>query len=230
MDEVAGRVLLIEDDEKLAALVARYLTDQGFAVGVEHRGDAAVARILAEQPDVVVLDLMLPGRDGLTVCREVRPAYTGGILVLTARGDDVDEVVGLELGADDYVTKPVRPRVLLARIRTLLRRTKGDASPGRRRIVLGRLALDSANREVTLDGEAVDLTTAEFDLLWYLASRAGEVVDRDRLYTDVRGIAWDGVDRSIDLRISRLRRKLGDEAGRIVKSVRGTGYLMATDP
>ena len=218
-------ILLVEDDEALAGLVATFLGDNGFRVSIEGRGDRAAARVFAERPDLVVLDVMLPGRDGHAVCRELRPRWRGPILVLTARGDEIDEVLALELGADDFMQKPVRPRVLLAHVRSLLRRGTPVAT-GKIRD-LGRLHVDPETRRVRLDGELVDLTTAEFDLLWALVERAGEVIERDDLYQRVRGIAWDGVDRSIDLRVSRLRRKLKDESQELIKSIRGTGYLLA---
>lgn len=223
----APTVLVVEDDAALATLVADFLSKNGLRASVEGRGDRAVARILAEAPDAVVLDWMLPGLDGLGVCRAVRPAYRGRILVLTARGDEIDEVLILEMGADDYMAKPVRPRALLARLGALLRRA-APAAP--KRLELGRLVVDPAGRSVWLDGAAIDLTTAEYDLLWVLVEHAGHVIERDALYEQVRGIAWDGLDRSIDLRVSRLRKKLGDEEKphRLIKSVRGTGYLLAT--
>jgi two-component system response regulator RstA len=224
------RVLLVEDDPKLSALVSQFLASNGIEVLVEDHGQRAVERILTERPDVVVLDVMLPGLDGLEVCRRVRDRFPGAILMLTARGDDVDEVVGLELGADDYMAKPVRPRVLLARLRSLLRRGPVAAS-AQRRIELGSLCMDAGNRTATLDGQPLELTTAEYDLLWFLACRAGEVLTREQLYLEVRGVAYDGIDRSIDLRISRLRRKLGEgQRPARIKSVRGTGYMLVADP
>jgi two-component system response regulator RstA len=235
--------LLVEDDERLAALVREYLVGHGFAVSVEGRGDTAPSRILLEQPDLVILDLMLPGQDGLEVCRQVRAQYRGGILMLTARGDEVDEVVGLELGADDYLPKPVRPRLLLARVNTLLRRLRSSAAApssalasearpfdeAPQRVTVGPLTIDAAARGVWMAGAAVQLTTAEFDLLWLLATRAGEVLSREDIYQALRGIEYDGLDRSIDLRVARLRKKLGEDATEpmLVKSIRGVGYLLA---
>jgi two-component system response regulator RstA len=230
-----ARVLLVEDDAKLAALVQEFLEASGYDVGVEPRGDRAPARILAERPDLVILDLMLPGLDGLAICREVRPRFDGAILMLTARGEETDEIVGLELGADDYLAKPVRPRRLLARVNTLLRRvdrtsatTTGDGESHARRLTVGRLVVDAGNRQATMDGEVVSLTTAEFDLLWLLASHAGEVLSRDHIYRSLRGMEYDGLDRSMDLRVARLRRKLGDDGKQpsLIKSVRGAGYLL----
>lgn len=230
-----ARVLLVEDDVKLAALVREFLEASGFDVGVEPRGDRAPDRILTEQPDLVILDLMLPGLDGLAICRQVRPRFDGAILMLTARGEETDEIVGLELGADDYLAKPVRPRRLLARVNTLLRRvdrlsssSAGEDEVGARRLTVGRLVVDAGNRQAAMDGEHVTLTTAEFDLLWLLASHAGEVLSRDHIYRELRGMEYDGLDRSMDLRVARLRKKLGDDGKQpqLIKSVRGAGYLL----
>ncbi|PIE19796.1 MAG: DNA-binding response regulator [Proteobacteria bacterium] len=237
MGDSAQRILLVEDDERLASLVCEFLQSNGYVVSIEGRGDRAVGRILDELPNLVILDLMLPGRDGLEVCREVRDHYPGVILMLTARGEDVDEIVGLEIGADDYIAKPVKPRVLLAHIKSQLRRAerlvdedgqgRGD---GAQRQVIGELVIDAGARTVQLGEQPIALTTAEFDLLWFLAKRAGEVVSRETIYSELRGIEYDGLDRSIDLRVARLRKKLGDDAKqpRLIKSVRGAGYLVAT--
>jgi len=238
---MAVRILLVEDDDKLSALIRDFLQTTGeFEVTIEPRGDRAPDRILGENPDLVILDIMLPGLDGLGVCKQVRDRYEGPILMLTALGDEVDEIVGLEVGADDYVAKPASPRKLLARVRTLLRRTApaapaagaGAAARDDRRLEIGDLVVDAINRDVTLGGAPVELTTAEFDLLWLLARHAGETLSRDRIYEELRGIEWDGLDRSIDLRVARLRKKIGDDAQhpRRIKSVRGVGYLLAVAP
>lgn len=237
MESAAGiRILLVEDDFKLAALVCEFLTSKGFTVDVEPRGDKAPDRIIDENPDLVILDLMLPGMDGLSVCRKVRPVYPGPIMMLTALSDEVDEIVGLEVGADDYVAKPVKPRLLLARIQNLLRRTNVTVEEkpihAEKLIVVDNLVIDPRRRAVELGSQELELTTAEFDLLYYLAERVGQVIERDTIYRDLRGIEWDGLDRSIDLRIARLRAKIGDDArhpGRI-KSVRGSGYLLVEKP
>jgi two-component system response regulator RstA len=222
-----ANILLVEDDAKLAGLVAEYLEGEGFSVSLEERGDTAVGRILAEHPEIVVLDLMLPGLDGIEVCRRVRPDYPGYILMLTAKSEEIDEMLGLEVGADDYVAKPVRPRLLAARLRALLRRT-GRSQPAPFRAVGGRLVIDLQRRAVTVDGAGVELTSGEFELLAYLAERTGDTVDRDALYEGVRGVPYDGLDRSIDLRIARLRKKLGDDGKHpaTIKSVRGRGYML----
>jgi two-component system response regulator RstA len=189
-----------------------------------------VERSVREQPDLVVLDVMLPGVDGLTICRTVRDRYGGPILMLTARGDDIDQVLGFELGADDYVAKPAAPRVLLARISALLRRATAQA-PASQRLSFGDLVVDARTREVHRAGVELPLTTAEFDLLWLLASRAGEVLSRQTILDALRGINYDGLDRSIDVRISKLRQHIGDNprTPTRIKTVRGTGYLFAPD-
>ncbi|MCG8634245.1 MAG: winged helix-turn-helix domain-containing protein [Desulfobacterales bacterium] len=226
------RILLVEDDLRLAALVSEYLGKQEYEMEVEHNGDKAVQKIIQGKPDLVILDLMLPGKDGFSICRDVRHSYKGPILILTAREDDMDQVVGLELGADDYVKKPVEPRVLLARIRALFRRSLPAAGPEQlTELRFGELFLCSSSRNVTLGEEAVDLSTTEFDLLWLLASKAGEVLDRDLLCQTVKGVEYDGIDRSIDVAVSRLRKKLKDnpEHPDRIKTVWGSGYLFVSD-
>tara|TARA_A100001037_G_scaffold301306_1_gene330522 strand:- start:435 stop:1136 length:702 start_codon:yes stop_codon:yes gene_type:complete len=223
-------ILLVEDDLELAELTKERLEREGFRVLHEENGQIAAETITREQPDIVVLDIMLPGMDGFDVCRAVRPGYTGPILILTARDDDLDEILGLELGADDFVTKPVKPRLLLARVRALLRRSKSSPSPLRaEKMVVGELTVDGTRREAEIAGAQIELTTTEFDLLSYLTSRAGEVVSRQDIYQTLFQYDYDGLDRSVDVYISRLRQKLGDnpEAPHYIKTVRGVGYLMA---
>lgn len=228
------RILLVEDDDRLAELTAEYLRKNDFEVAIESRGDTAEARILADRPELVVLDIMLPGQDGFAVCRAIRPKYDGIILMLTARDEDIDQILGLELGADDYITKPVPPRVLLARIKALLRRAgtsaeeNGDGAT-MESLTFGNFSISQHTRSATLAGEAIDLTTAEFDLLWLLAKHAGAILSRDDLLQQLRGIGFDGLDRSIDARISRLRKKLNDdpENPTRIKTVRGKGYLFS---
>lgn len=218
------RVLFVEDDQRLAKLMAEYLEHNGLEVNIERDGSRAAARILESKPDLVILDVMLPGEDGLSICRRVRPDYHGPILMLTARGDEIDQVVGLEVGADDYVPKPTTPRLLLARIRALLRR--GRPAEGSTRHEVGDLVIDRSSREVCIGGKPIELTTAEFDLLWHLAENAGRPVPRDELFQSLRGIEYDGLDRSMDVRISKLREKLGSCSVQI-KTVRGVGYLLS---
>jgi two-component system OmpR family response regulator len=228
------RILLIEDDVQLASLVSEYLREHEFQVNVEHRGDSGAERILRDAPDLVVLDVLLPGLNGMAVCRQVRAQYSGPILMLTARDDNVDEIIGLELGADDYVKKPVEPRLLLARIRALLRRTGQNSVTNAAEpkcISFGSFSIDQTARRVTLGGESIELTTGEFDLLWLLASAAGTVLSRDMVLASLRGIDYDGLDRSIDIGISRLRAKLQDTTTppMRIKTVRGKGYLFVAD-
>jgi two-component system response regulator RstA len=225
-----GRVLLVEDSARLAQSIRDYLERHGFEVAVEGDGAAAVGRFERVKPDLVILDLMLPGRDGLAICRDLRRLHRVPILILTAKSESIDQVLGLEMGADDYVVKPAEPRVLLARVEALLRRVRGAAAEAREaRLVAGRVEIDGARRSATLDGRPVDLTTGDFDILWLLASRQGSVVTRDEILRVVRGIDYDGLDRSIDARICRLRRKLQEAGGAesMIKTVRLRGYLFA---
>jgi DNA-binding response OmpR family regulator len=224
-------ILLVEDDLRLAELVSRYLESNGFSVAIASRGDEVVATVEREPPDLVILDLGLPGEDGFTVCRQLRLNYTHPILILTARDSDIDHVLGLELGADDYVVKPVEPRVLLARIGALLRRSRAPLGPDRKTLQFGRLVINTTSRSVHLDGHAVALSGNEFDLLVYLASHAGEIQSRETLFKDLFKREYDGMDRMLDIRISRLRRKLGDEAetAERIKTIWGQGYLFVPD-
>jgi two-component system OmpR family response regulator/two-component system response regulator RstA len=225
-----ARILIVEDDQRLADLTAEYLRRNDFEVSIETRGDMVEDRILAEQPDLIVLDVMLPGKDGFEVCRSIRPTYGGVILMLTARDEDFDQILGLELGADDYIYKPVLPRVLLARIKALLRRQPASSPVvEKKEQVFGNFRISQATRAVQLDGKPLDLTTAEFDLLWLLSTHAGTILSRDDLLQELRGIGFDGLDRSIDARISRLRKKIGDdpENPTRIKTVRGKGYLFS---
>ena len=226
-------ILLVEDDRRLADLTAEYFRQNGLSVAIESRGDRVVARFKTEQPRIVLLDLMLPGADGLTVCRELREFFNGPILIFTARDSDIDQVIGLEAGADDYVAKPVDPMVLLARIRALLRRIEENAEPAKPagEIVLGGLRISETAQEVWLDGSSIQLTTQEFELLCMLARHAGTILSREDIFRQVRGIDYDGLDRSIDGRISKLRRKLGDSATTParIKTVWGKGYLLVPD-
>ena len=226
-------ILLVEDDRRLADLTAEYFRQNGLTVAVEARGDRAVARFKTEQPRIVLLDLMLPGADGLSVCRELREFFGGPILIFTARDSDIDQVIGLEAGADDYVAKPVDPMVLLARTRALLRRVEENAEQSKpvSEIVLGGLRISDAAQEVWLDGRKIPLTTQEFELLQLLARSAGTILSREDIFRQLRGIDYDGLDRSIDGRISKLRRKLHDSATTPsrIKTVWGKGYLLVPD-
>jgi DNA-binding response OmpR family regulator len=233
------RILLVEDDRRLGDLIMKYLIQNNYEVSIERHGDKAPERIMGERPDLVILDLMLPGMDGLEICQAVRSSYQGPILILTAREDDMDQVAGLEMGADDYVKKPVEPRVLLARIRALMRRFEktssgevdGMAGTDTDELEFKHLMVNRSSRSVLLEGRTVALTTNEFDLLWLLAVNSGTVLSRDRIYQDLRGIDYDGLDRSVDLTISRLRKKLNDDADNPqgIKTVWSQGYLFVPD-
>jgi len=221
------RVMLVEDDEKLASLIAEYLAAYEFSVDVVHRGDTALERFRDTRPDLVVLDLMLPGLDGMVVCRQIRDISPVPILILTAREDAFDEVSGLEQGADDYVNKPVQPRVLLARLRALLRRGQDKAAQRSDELVFGSFRLSKENRTVHWRGEPVALNTADFKLLLLLAESAGQVQSRNDILKKMRGIEFDGLDRSIDNCVSRLRRKFDDADAKRIKTVWGEGYLFS---
>lgn len=226
-------LLLVEDDESLAAWIADYLISQGYEVSVASNGIDAITLIKADEPDLVLLDINLPGKDGFEVCRDVRAFYKHPILMMTARFDEADEVLGLELGADDYVTKPVRPRALLARIKGLLKR---DDQPdvvvevAEQRVNFGQFEIDEGSRTTWLNNEVVNISSNEFDVLWYLVKHAGEIVSREQLLKDVRGIEYDGFDRSMDVLVSRIRKKLGSaKYPDRIKTVWGKGYLFVTD-
>lgn len=241
---MSDKILIIEDDDRLANLVQVYLTRHDYQVEWHERGDTAEEAIANIKPDLIILDVMLPGKSGFEICRDIRSWYLGFILIMTASEDNIDEIVGLELGADDYLAKPIEPRLLLARVRALLRRkqTEFDAVipsatattdtitthiTNEMSLTFNELTINNENRKVILNGQEVDFTTAEFDLLWLLASHAGQILSRDDIFSQVRGIDFDGSDRSIDARISRLRRKLNDDPDnpKRIKTVRGKGYL-----
>lgn len=220
------RVLVVEDDPPLSKMVSGYLGSHGYDTHTVGTGREAIEWIDVNSAEVILLDLGLPDMDGLEVCQRIRASFDGCILILTARGDSVDEIAGLDAGADDYVAKPVRPEALIARLRAHLRRDRRlEAEPS---IRLGALRIDPSARATTIHDVEISLTTAEFDLLWFLARRAGQVVPRDTLYQELLGRPYDGLDRTIDLRVSKLRRRLGDDAANPtrLKSIRGTGYLL----
>ncbi len=223
------KVLLVEDDTRLAQLTARYLETHGVLVTVASDGIEGQAEALRRQYDCIVLDLMLPGRDGIEVTRELRARTDVPIVMVTARGEEADRVLGLEVGADDYMTKPFSPRELLARIRATVRRVRGQAGPTHQTIQVGGLALDPARMTVTLDGKPIEVTAYEFQILRALAQRPGRVLSREQLLDVAKGSAELSFDRSIDVHVSRLRAKLGDDSRnpKLLKTVRGVGYLLA---
>ncbi|MEE2754395.1 MAG: response regulator transcription factor, partial [Candidatus Latescibacterota bacterium] len=186
------KIILVEDDLELAALTKERLEKEGFNVLHKENGEKACDTILSQKPDLVVLDIMLPGMDGFEVCRQIRPQYAGPILILTARDDDLDEILGLEMGADDFVTKPVKPRLLLARIKALLRRSlRRESSSKSEKLTIGELTVDASRREADTGGIPIELTTTEFDFLHYLISRAGEVVSRQDIYQSLFQYDYD---------------------------------------
>ncbi len=225
---MAGRLLIIDDDTRLSAMLADYLGANGFVVDRAATGEAGLAALKSARPDAVVLDLMLPGMDGLEVCRRLRAESAVPVLMLTARGEETDRIVGLELGADDYLPKPFNPRELLARLRAILRRAS-DQRQLQPVLRFGRLEIDAASRLVRLDGEERVLTSYQFDLLVALARHAGRVLSRDRLLDLVRGEEAAAFDRSIDVHVSRIRAAIEDDPGhpRRLITVRGAGYMMA---
>ncbi len=229
------RLLLIEDDVRLAQLVQDYLAQENFSITLAHRGDTALEAFRPESVDIVILDLMLPGMDGLKVCSGLRQVFNGPILILTAKSSDIDHVMGLELGADDFVHKPIEPPVLLARLRALLRRNQVAGGSGDNRkadqLHFGKLSINCEAHEVKLADEVLDFTTQEFELLLYLARNAGTVLSRDDIFNNIRGIEYDGLDRTVDVRISRLRKKLRDNPSQPhkIKTIWGKGYLFVKD-
>jgi two-component system, OmpR family, phosphate regulon response regulator OmpR len=224
---VGERILLIEDDSRLAGMVAEYLGKAGFHVIHAENGTRGLALFDREAPDAVILDLMLPDTDGLEICRQLRARSEGPILMLTARGDPMDRVVGLEMGADDYLPKPFEPRELLARLRAILRRGRGGARPDVLRF--GRIEIDRGAREVRLEGVSRPLTGYQFALVLALAEHAGRVMSRDALMDLVKGEAIEAFDRSIDVHVSRIRAAIEDDPKkpRRIITVRGAGYVFA---
>ncbi|WP_439870366.1 response regulator [Pseudomonas syringae] len=225
------KIMLVEDDAALSELIASYLQRFEYDVTVINRGDRALEGMLRLRPELVILDLMLPGLDGLHVCRQLRDEDpTLPIIMLTARTKSDDQILGLETGADDYVAKPCEPRVLLARIRTLLRRSTTTVSRDpAEQIVLGQLVIELTERQVQWRSKDVDLSSGEYNLLLVLASHVGKVLSRDQLIQQLRGVEFNGIDRSVDVVISKLRRKFEDDPGepRKIKTVWGKGYLLS---
>ncbi|QLI81102.1 two-component system response regulator RstA [Chitinibacter fontanus] len=236
---MSTRVLFVEDDADLAELIGGFLRSFEFSVDVLADGLGVIDSVKANPPELILLDIMLPGKDGLTLCRELREFYTGPIILLTSLNSDMNQILGFEIGATDYVVKTTPPSVLLARIRAHLRHVgqKGAdllaAAPAKDQSVLnfGKLQIDARNRSSKYRGQPMGLSTSDFDLLWELASHAGEILSRDHLLKKLRGIEYDGLDRSMDVAISRLRKKLDDDPldPLKIKTIRNKGYLFAAD-
>lgn len=227
-------ILLVEDDDRLSQLVADYLSKQEMQITVLPDGTNLIDEVSRTIPDLIILDIMLPGKDGFKLCQELRNIYDGPIIFLTAKDDDISQVLGLEMGADDYIAKPVEPRVLLARINALLRRVNPTVTNNHQDsdlMVFGKLQLNQSTRNVSLYGDPINLTSHEFDMLWLLAKNASKVVSRETLYKEIIGREYDGLDRSADVRISRLRKKLNDDAKSPfrIKTIWGKGFFFVAD-
>ena len=227
------RVLLVEDDERLSTLINQFLTENGFSVTRLASGEGLLAQVKDNPPDILILDIMLPGENGFTLCKSIRPFYQGPLLFMTAKNNDFDQVLGLEIGADDYIIKPVEPRVLLARINALLRRkgSSGAFQSKTEKLQYGQLTIDRSTRTAFLQGKDVQLTSHEFDMLWKLAETPSTLVERSTLYTELIGREYDGLDRSADVRISRLRKKLNDNSQHPyrIKTIWGKGFFFVAD-
>ena len=233
-----NKIVYVEDDPDVGALIASYLGKHDMDVIVEPRGDNAEATIAREKPDLVLLDIMLPGKDGMTLCRDLRGQWQGPIVLLTSLDSDMNHILSLEMGANDYILKTTPPAVLLARLRLHLRQNTSTSNSiasaqstltPHKALRFGTLSIDPVNRQVLLSGENIALSTADFELLWELATHAGQIMDRDALLKNLRGVSYDGMDRSVDVAISRLRKKLLDSAAEPyrIKTVRNKGYLFA---
>lgn len=231
-----NKIIFVEDDPEVGALIAAYLGKHDMDVIVEPRGDRAEALIAQENPELVLLDIMLPGKDGMTLCRDLRTHWSGPIVLLTSLDSDMNHILALEMGANDYILKTTPPAVLLARLRLHLRQSSSQQFQPTQPILkqhkiltFGTLTIDPVNRQVQLAGKNILLSTADFELLWEMATHAGQIMDRDALLKNLRGVSYDGLDRSVDVAISRLRKKLLDSATEPyrIKTIRNKGYLFA---
>lgn len=221
-------VLLVEDDQELAELIRDYLSHYEFNVTVETNGESAHQRIIDEQPDLVILDLMLPGKDGISVCKDVRPYFDNTIVMLTASKESIDHILGLEIGADEFLSKPVEPRILLAHIRALLRRQQKTENVSERSVFkIGNIELFEHNRMVKLNQQPLDLAQQEYELLVLLMKQCGKVLTRDEIFKELKGIEYDGINRFTDILVSQLRSKLAEDgvSDRHIKTIRSKGYL-----
>jgi len=220
-------ILVIDDDKKLNKLLKEYLTQFGYSVFTADHPDRGLKKITEHGPDIIILDIMLPGMDGFEVCKEIRKTSDIPIIMLTARGDVTDRIVGLEIGADDYLPKPFEPRELLARLQSILRRADGNHIVQKSIARFGELSIDFDRQTGCLDGIDIELTTAEYEILLLFINKQGKVLSRDRILDNIRGLEWESFNRSVDVLISRLRHKLKDDPKnpRFIKTVWGSGYM-----
>lgn len=223
-------ILVVEDDTEICRLLRLFLETEGFVISFCHHGIEAVEQIRNSQPDLIVLDVMLPGQDGIQVCKKIRNFYSGPVLMLTACEDDISELTGFKVGADDYVRKPIKPEVLLMRLQALLRRSQGAKLEPIDNVYCDELTINFSRREVLLHKELVELHSSEIDLVLLLAQSQGQAVSRDECFRALRGFDYDGIDRSLDMRISSLRKKIVGQKSphRFIKTVRGVGYMLAS--
>lgn len=226
-----ARILHVEDDLSLAQWVSEYLQGHGFCVDHLARGDGVIEQVKKQHYDLILLDVMLPGMDGIEVCRALRTFCKIPIIMMTARADEFDEVIGLEVGANDYVIKPVRPRALLARIKSTIRHSEPPATHIQDALTFGKLSINGQAKRVIYQGKDIELSTSLFSLLWLLASNAGVVLDRDAVFKQLRGREYDGVDRRFDVMVSTLRKLFDDnpQHPRRIKTIWGKGYLFVAD-
>lgn len=226
-----GYILHVEDDLSLAQWVTEYLQTNGFKVDHVARGDDAIKQVSKHQYDAILLDVMLPGMDGVEVCKQIRQTSQVPIIMMTAKADEFDEVIGLEVGANDYVIKPVRPRALLARIKSVLRNSEKTADKPKNELVFGQLSINEEFKRVIYNNNEIELTSSLFSLLWLLASNAGTVMGREEVFRSLKGREYDGLDRRFDVLVSTLRKKLGDnpQQPKRIKTIWGKGYLFIAD-
>ncbi|GBL05902.1 response regulator [Glaciecola sp. KUL10] len=226
-----GELLLVEDDVALAQWVKEFLENEGFSVTHIINGDEVLPTLIDKKFDLVLLDLMLPGLNGLEVCKEIRRISQIPVIMLTARAEEIDEVIGLEIGANDYLAKPVKPRVLLARLKSALRITNLNSATAQNELIFGALKIHKSSKRVIFDGESISLTSGLFDFLCLLAENAGEVVSREKVFQELKSREYDGLDRRFDVMISTLRKHFNenDRGEERIKTVWGKGYLFVPD-
>ena len=220
-------MLIVEDDQNLAELTRDFFEQFEFTCAIEGNGQRALEKALEQQPDVILLDIMLPDLDGIQICKQIRDKVSSKIVMLTARSDTIDQVLGLEIGADDYVSKPVEPRLLLAKVRAVLRRDNSPPEKKGDELSFADFVLNTHKRELTRKGQPVELSTHEYDLLLMLTKTPGEVISREDIFQQLRGVEYDGQNRQADILISNLRAKLEPEADspNLIKTIRSKGYL-----